>query len=1074
MTMVSNMSARKRSRIGLVCLAIGAMCADSHAQDIVSSQLRQGFGRNKVRYKDFNWHYVESEHLKLHYEPEFEYLADRAVRYLEEGYDHISGLMRHELSTKPPIVIFKSHYEFQQTNIIQSFLPPGVAGFAEPLRYRMVIPFNGDLNDFRNVLVHELMHIFQYDIINRGPMKRITNPVARPPTWIMEGLAEYGTEEMNSIDEMVLRDAVLTDQLIPLEIMDSSWDYLPNPFLAYKQSHSIMEYIAERHGPEKMSRLLRVWDPQTDTDKLLKRLIDSDMSTLDEQWQAHMRKSYWPLLQDRDYVSEFATRVVEDDDIYISYASPKWSLSGDMLAVLSTDGVERHVDVIRLRNGNLVERVTVGMRTVEFDDLTFGPGTVAWAGDGRTISFVAKKGPKDVLLLWDLYDKTLVKTMIFEELEIIESLDWSPDGQRLAFVGTGFGQSDIYVVDVATGDLTQITGTPQRDDYPAFSPDGSKIAYSAKRGGQFDIRIYDELTGRSTTVLASPTDDLWPLWLPEGNKILFVSTREGINDLFVFHLETGEEYRLTRTVSGVMSPALSPDGSQIVLATYYHSRRELYRIDMPSWPEVIRHSDVLASRVVDGPRRAAGATSSADSSRGVAALTEVSAPAGLADAVSLAEQSSRGRTDAVKLAEMSADFATASDGSQTPQKPDPLTLDLEEGPADLKARVPILKSDEDKNSIKGLTVRRYTPQLEFDGVAFQMGYYNGFLSGIAQLSMSDLLGNHSLVMFTDYVGSQEISNDLTFALGYNYYGRRPSYSAMIFNWNQYFNDPEGRNYLYRGRAVRGLVRSRQGGMLTDVTYPLDVYRRLELSYTFVDEEREIAWPTREPIKSFSTHLFKFAYVHDSLNNGLLGPTAGRKYYLSVGRTLSLSEGDRSFSHLEVDYRHYLRLGRWSVLGLRGVGIGSLGPDGLTYNLGGPAWFIPFFPGYNLNVGPLRGYPFSEFTGSRVFLINSEIRVPFIRNITFGWPGTFSIPAVDGSFFFDVGGTWDEDESLELWPLHRPVDVPDQAGETRRLRAGMGFGLLVYFLAPLNFEFARQTDLREYSDWRMHFSFGKSF
>ena len=72
----------------------------SAAQDIVSSQLRQGFGRNKVRYKAFDWHFVESEHLLLHYEPEFEDLADRAVEYLEDAYAHISGIMRHELSTK--------------------------------------------------------------------------------------------------------------------------------------------------------------------------------------------------------------------------------------------------------------------------------------------------------------------------------------------------------------------------------------------------------------------------------------------------------------------------------------------------------------------------------------------------------------------------------------------------------------------------------------------------------------------------------------------------------------------------------------------------------------------------------------------------------------------------------------------------------------------------------------------------------------------------------------------------------------------------------------------------------------
>ena len=1062
--------------MGLV-LALTPLAAT--AQDIVSTQLRQGFGMNKVRYKDFDWHFVESEHLLLHYEPEFEDLADRAVEYLEEAYDHISDLMRHELSTKPPIVIFKSHYEFQQTNIIQSFLPPGVAGFAEPLRYRMVIPFNGNLDEFRNVLTHELMHIFQYDIVNRGPVRRISNPIANPPTWIMEGLAEYSTEEANTIDQMVLRDAVLTDQLIPLEVMDASWDYLPNPFLAYKQSHSLMEYIAANFGPEKVSRILRVWDQQTDTDKLLERLINMDMRTLDERWQAHMRKQYWPLLQDRDYVSDFATRVVEDDAVYRLYMAPEWSLGGDMLAVLSTDGVEQHVDIIRVSNGRLVERLTKGMRAHVFDDLTFADGTVAWAPDGRTIALVGKKGPGDLIVLWDLYDKKVTDVLTFEGIEIVEGLEWAPDSRRLAFVGTGYGQSDIYLVDVQTEVLTQLTGTPQRDDHPAFDTEGRRLAFSSKTGGQFDIKVYDFDTEKVSTLLATPNDDLWPEWLPGDDRVLFVSTREGINDLFLHDLRDGQEYRLTRTVSGIMNPALSPDGKQLVLNTYYHSRREMYRMDMPSWPELRRHSDELAARVggaqvhvAAAPRPMAGddidavlaAVAGADTAAAPVTVMQ-DTRLGLEEAVARLES---GR-QAVKLADVTEDFGSGTVHTAT-------RADVGES---LRRDAARLDGDDNNIDFDGLPRRRYTPKLEFDGVALQMGYYSGFLSGIAQLSMSDLLGNHSLSMFTDYVGSQEINNDFTFAVSYNYYGQRPTYSATIFNWNQYYNDTEGSGdfggyYLVGNSLARGLVRSRQSGLLADMTYPLDVFRRIELSYSFVDEQREIAWPVNEVIDGFSTHLFKAAYVHDSLNYGLLGATSGRRYYLSVGRTAALAQEDRTFTHLEADYRHYLRLGRWSVLGLRGIGVGSLGRDGLRYNLGGPAWFLPFFPGYSLNVGPLRGYPYSEFSGSRVVLLNSEIRVPFIRNITFGWPGTFAIPAVDGAFFADIGGAWDEDQNLKLWPLQSPYEVYNPAAEEVRLQGGIGFGLLVYFLAPMNFEFAKRTDFRNTSDWHMHFSFGKSF
>ncbi|MEE2874327.1 MAG: peptidase MA family metallohydrolase, partial [Candidatus Latescibacterota bacterium] len=540
----------------LACALLLLLCAgDLGAQDILTQQLQQGFGKNKVRYRDFKWEVLESEHLELHFEPEFQDLAVQAVEYLEEAYGHISGILHHELSNRPPIVIYQSHYQFQQTNIFPDFLPPGVAGFAEPLRFRMVIPFDGDLDEFRNVLVHELTHIFQYDIVHKGPIKRITSPIAQPPTWIMEGMAEYTTPGRNTIDEMVLRDAILTDRLIPLETMNAAWGQ-GNVFLGYKQSHSLMEYIADNYGPEKISRILRLWDSQNDTDKLLDRLIGMDMKTLDDRWSAHMRKSYWPLLQTRDYSSEFAEEIGDDDEVFQSFSSARWSLSGDMLAVLSSDGIEQHVDIIRLNDASLVERVTRSMRAAEFDHLSIGSGTVAWAPDGHTIAFVAKEGPRDQILLWSLYDKELGQTLAMPDLELIESLAWAPDTRELAFIGTGSGQSDLYTINVDTGERRQITGTPQREDHPNWSPDGQHIAFSSKYHNQFDIKIYDMAEGTSRTVVSNPTDDLWPQWLPEGNKLLFVSTRDKINDLFVYHLDEEREYRLTRSLSGIMNPAL--------------------------------------------------------------------------------------------------------------------------------------------------------------------------------------------------------------------------------------------------------------------------------------------------------------------------------------------------------------------------------------------------------------------------------------------------------------------------------------------------------------------------------------
>ncbi len=1071
----------RRAWLVVAALLIASGVRDTCAQDILTMQLQQGFGKNKVRYKDFQWEILESEHLELHFEAEFHELAVRAVDYLEEAYDHISAIMHHELSHRPPIVIYQSQYEFQQTNIIHEFLPPGVAGFAEPLRYRMVIPFDGDLDEFRNVLVHELAHIFQYDIIYKGPIKRITNPLSSPPTWIMEGLAEYATPGRNTIDEMVLRDAVLTDGLVPIEAMDAAWG-MGNVFLAYKQSHSIMEYIAANYGPEKVSRILRLWDSQKDTDKLLERLIDMDMKELDERWSAHMRKHYWPLLQTRDYASEIADKIGGDDDVYQMFASPRWSLSGDMLAVLSSDGIEEHVDIIRLEDASLVERITRSMRASRFDHLTAGGGTIAWAPDGHTIAFVAKDGARDRILLWDLYDKDIVKTLRVDNIETIESIHWAPDSRRLALIGTGYGQSDLYVLDVYDETLQQLTGSPQREDHPVFSPDGSKIAYSSKYNNQFDIRIYDMATGEAHTAIASPNDDLWPQWLPEGNKLLFVSTRDTINDLFVYHLDEGREYRLTRTLSGISNPALSPDGRQVVFSTYFKGRSELYLMDMPDMPSIKRRDAELLARIGQVQPTAPDSTL---------------ADSGTADiAFNLSDDTSRVRPAARPIAPLTDQGGQPDLRSAAPLEDTRISsavllanasgANAPDAPPAPSVEVPApTEQDDESISDGGVERKLYTPKLEFDGISVQMGYFDGFFSSIAQLSMSDLLGNHGLSLATDYVASQEVNNDFNFAISYEYYGKRPTYRASIFNWNQYYNN--SRTFIYRGLLVSGISKVQQRGMLADASYPLDLYRRLELSYTYVGEQEVLVWPIEEVGASTSTHLFKSAFVHDSINYGLLGPTAGKRYFLSVGRTLDVGGSTRSFSHLELDYRTYLRLGRWSVLGLRAYGVGSLGSDALSYNLGGPTWFLPFYTGFNLNTGPLRGYDFSEFSGSRVALANVELRVPFVRGILFGWPTTFLVPAIDGSIFFDIGTAWNKGDTLDPWPLFNPDTDPVQlqrederrmeAGLSMRspLRASVGFGLLVYFMLPINLEFAKQTDLQgHYSDYKFHLSFGKSF
>jgi TolB protein len=61
---------------------------------------------------------------------------------------------------------------------------------------------------------------------------------------------------------------------------------------------------------------------------------------------------------------------------------------------------------------------------------------------------------------------------------------WSPLARTIVFTGRTKGHTDIYLLNLDTQQIINLTDTPDLDErYPAFSPDGSAIAYAVKENG---------------------------------------------------------------------------------------------------------------------------------------------------------------------------------------------------------------------------------------------------------------------------------------------------------------------------------------------------------------------------------------------------------------------------------------------------------------------------------------------------------------------------------------------------------------------------------------------------------------
>ena len=102
----------------------------------------QYFGKNKIAYNQFQWERYESPHFDIYYYPEEEPFLEDIISYAESNYRKISADLDHELRVRIPLIIYKTHQEFRQTNITLAELPDGVAAFAEPVQNRMVMPID--------------------------------------------------------------------------------------------------------------------------------------------------------------------------------------------------------------------------------------------------------------------------------------------------------------------------------------------------------------------------------------------------------------------------------------------------------------------------------------------------------------------------------------------------------------------------------------------------------------------------------------------------------------------------------------------------------------------------------------------------------------------------------------------------------------------------------------------------------------------------------------------------------------------------------------------------------------------
>ncbi|MEO0293392.1 MAG: hypothetical protein ABIN61_04110 [candidate division WOR-3 bacterium] len=537
------------------------------------------FEQNKIQYRSHHWLLHETDHFSIYYYEEEKILLPFAIKVLEETYEKLKKRLNYKerkFEEKIPVILYKSHPDFQETNIILDRIPEGVGGFSEIFKHRIVLPFTGSYSDFRHVLAHELVHIFQYRLLYGKGVDAIKRALASDiPLWFIEGMAEFESLGWDESAETYIKDAVLTNKLFSISQLSRMGGY---PI--YKQGQSILYYIRKKYGDEKIGEIVSKMRHTNSFEEALSSVLGIGVGRLNTEWEQELKKKYWPIIKEKQYINDFARPIVTHkgfEDLY-NYA-PAISPEGDKVIYFTDKVGEVQIKVISTLTKEDLGTLVKGGLTSKFESLHLMDGHVDFSQDGNRIVFSAMEKGKDVLYVMDIREKRILDRIDLD-LDRIRWPEFSPNGVKIAFSGLKNASSDIYVYDLKSKEVLNITHDIYSDDYPTWF--GDSIIFVSDRP-EMDLWEYEkkdlyitDLKGKIRKYFSFGKEIIAPQVY--NSMVYFISYRDGSKNLYVYKPKEKAIKQLTDIVGSIDGFSISNSG-HLSLCVYSNLGWDIYFLD---------------------------------------------------------------------------------------------------------------------------------------------------------------------------------------------------------------------------------------------------------------------------------------------------------------------------------------------------------------------------------------------------------------------------------------------------------------------------------------------------------------
>ena len=564
------------------------------------TQFAPYYGKNAIRYDHFRWQTYQTDHFEIYFYDEIEPHLERMAGYAESAYQHISSELKHDLAGKVPLILFQTSSEFYQQNVIPGAAQEGVGAFAEPSRYRILMPMDEPPDLLYRLMVHELTHIFQFDIIPTSLIRNTT------PLWVNEGMSDYMIGVWKPLDIMMVRDAAIAD-VIPKMSQLQGYGNLGNLRGIYNLGHAAFEFMEAKWGKEGVRQFVFALRKSIigGGDDAYQEAFQLSAEEWDNEFDRYLKERFKPF-RDKERPVDYGRNLAPNPDRsrYAQAYSVEPSPSGDLMAAMTGNGGDRELDIVLIstKDGQVIRNLTPGFDQSRGFEYIIQPGGrwisvpwMSWSPVGDRLAFFVRTEKDRSLVVEDVISRKIVQRVELNDVDAPESPDFSPDGRKVAFSALRGGVTDVFVLDLDSRAITNVTKDGFADYAPTWTPDGRALIVTTRVSGNEKLFRVEVADGKRTQLTFGTHDEGGAQFLDD-NTLVFASTAVDPNEtvdpevakngaiynIWTLDLKSGALARYTDAVGGNHSPVVlksGTDAARIGFISYYKGDYGVHILD---------------------------------------------------------------------------------------------------------------------------------------------------------------------------------------------------------------------------------------------------------------------------------------------------------------------------------------------------------------------------------------------------------------------------------------------------------------------------------------------------------------